>query len=250
MTMTCLWTCCQLSNHSNLRETHWLRCSGTMFTVLWRRPDPSTLYFPFSVGWEFFQTSSSYTNAWKSKLVIVARQPCWPPTGLQMSHQRWIWGFHQTQAMKPASEESALALKHRARYYQSSEKWVSVVSQKGLISLKIFFLKGSRSLNPALISIMSWNLNWKELDHWSPEGFREITFLLYWPEHSCSSLTDWEQLCSHQSKVWRLTSTPPTQSSSSQCYIWGRRTEQASQSMTGREISVRPQRSLYIQRSA
>ena len=137
--MTCLWTCCQLSNHSNLRETHWLRCSGTMFTVLWRRPDTSTLCFPFSVGWKFFQTSLSYTNAWKSKLVIVARQPCWPPTGLQMSHQRWIWGLHQRQAMKHASEESALALKHRVDITRALKEGYQWSHKKDWYHWKYFF---------------------------------------------------------------------------------------------------------------
>ena len=47
----------------------------------------------------------------------------------------------------------------------------------------------------------------------SSEGLRGIIFLLYWPEHGCSSLTE----SSHALVSPRCGSTPPIQFSSSQC---------------------------------
>ena len=47
--------------------------------------------------------------------------------------------LHTGFMMKHASEGIRPGFETQSRYYQSSEKGVSVVSQKGLISLKIFF---------------------------------------------------------------------------------------------------------------
>ena len=59
--------------------------------------------------------------------------------------------------------------------------------------------------------------NWKMTAISLSEGFRGIIFLLYWPEHGCSSLTE----RSHALISPMCGSTPPTLSSSSQYDIWG-----------------------------
>ena len=37
-------------------------------------------------------------------LLWTQHRPCWPPRGQQVSHHRWIWEFHYSQAMKHTSE--------------------------------------------------------------------------------------------------------------------------------------------------
>ena len=72
----------------------------------------------------------------------TARRPCWLPRGKQVSHQRWIWGIHHTQAMKQhTSERSTLALKLRAAVTTSPKTGVSVAQEKGLMSFNIFLKK-------------------------------------------------------------------------------------------------------------
>ena len=43
-----------------------------------------------------------------------AQLPCWPSSGQQVVHQRWIWGIYCMLVMKQTREGSLLALKPRA----------------------------------------------------------------------------------------------------------------------------------------
>ena len=64
----------------------------------------------------------SPTNAGTSMLIKNAQLQCWPFRGEQVSHQRWIWRIHCTQARKYASDWSTLALKPRADINRSPKQ--------------------------------------------------------------------------------------------------------------------------------
>ena len=65
--------------------------------------------------------------------------PCWPPSGQQVSHQSWIWGFHYMQVTKHASEGIHPGFETQGRRHQKSKTRVSVAPQKGLMLSQIFF---------------------------------------------------------------------------------------------------------------
>ena len=69
-----------------------------------------------------FGMGMSPTNAWKSMWIKKVRLPRWSSRGQQVSHQRWIWEIHCTQAMKHTSEGSTLTLKARVDVSRGSKQ--------------------------------------------------------------------------------------------------------------------------------
>ena len=63
------------------------------------------------------------------------------PEGQQVSHQSWILGIHCIQAMKDPGNGVQHGFETQLRRHQKSKTGVSVASQKGLISSKLFFVK-------------------------------------------------------------------------------------------------------------
>ena len=61
----------------------------------------------------------------------------WSPRGQQVSHQRWIWGIHCTQATKHVSQGSTLAFKLRADVIRSRIQGYQWTYKKDLCHSKI-----------------------------------------------------------------------------------------------------------------
>ena len=64
------------------------------------------------------------------------------PRGQQVSHQRWIWGFHWTQAINHTSKGIHPGFQTQGRLHKKSKTGVSVVPQKELMSSKFFLHVG------------------------------------------------------------------------------------------------------------
>ena len=69
----------------------------------------------------------------------------WPLYGQQVSHKRWISGFHCTHATKHTSEGSTLALKPRGDTTRSPTEGYQWPHEKDLCSPKIFLKKVERT---------------------------------------------------------------------------------------------------------
>ena len=93
-----------------------------------------------------------------STLMRMAQLPCWPPSGQQVLHQRWIWGFCCMQAMKHASEGIHPGFGTQGRHHQKSKTGVLVGSQKGLMSSKIFFKKSINAERKRKLHVSSLSL--------------------------------------------------------------------------------------------
>ena len=75
------------------------------------------------------------TTAWKN-MWGIDWQACWMPWLQQMSHQRWIWGIHHTQAKMYTSEGILPDFETHRRYHQMSIARISRKRNNFKICLK------------------------------------------------------------------------------------------------------------------